>query len=123
VTSAGTILVLDDEVLIRMTVTEELADAGYRCLEAANGADALALLAANPDVSLLITDLGLPGGMNGRQVADAARASRPDLPVLFITGYSDQGELGDGELQRTGMMAKPFRMAEMLTKVAELLAG
>ena len=110
-------------MLIRMTVTEELADAGYRCLEAANGADALALLAANPDVSLLITDLGLPGGMNGRQVADAARASRPDLPVLFITGYSDQGGLSDGELQRTGMMAKPFRMAEMLNKVAELLAG
>jgi CheY-like chemotaxis protein len=122
VTSKGTILVVDDEVLIRMTVTEELLDAGYTCLEAANGSEAVALLAEHPDVSLLVTDLGLPGGMNGRDVAETAREKNPDLPVLFITGYSDQGAL-DGDMQRAAVMAKPFRMADLVAKVQALIAG
>lgn len=121
-TSKGTILVVDDEVLIRMTVTEELSDAGYTCLEAANGSEAVALLAEHPDVSLLVTDLGLPGGMNGRDVAETARETNPDLPVLFITGYSDQGAL-DGDMQRAAVMAKPFRMADLVAKVQALIAG
>jgi len=123
VTSAGTILVVDDEVLIRMTVTEELADAGYVCLEAANGKDALGLLDTHPEVQLLVTDLGLPGGMDGREVAGAARRARPDLPIVFITGYAGQSALAESNMERTAVIAKPFRMADLLGKIRQLLAG
>jgi CheY-like chemotaxis protein len=122
VTASATILVVDDEVLIRMTVTEELEDAGYACLEAANGKDALALLEAHPEVRLLLTDVGLPGGINGREVAEAARQSQPELPVLFITGYADQSALADADMQRTVVITKPFRAADLLAQVATLLA-
>ena len=119
--ATGTILVVDDEVLIRMTVTEELEESGYACLEAANGKDALALLETRPEIDLLVTDVGLPGGLNGRDMAEVARVSRPDLPVLFITGYADQQALADGTMQRTAVMAKPFRMPEMLEKIRGLM--
>lgn len=105
-----------------MTVVEELEESGYTCLEAANGKDALALLEAHHEIVLLLTDVGLPGGLDGRQVADAARVSRPDLPVLFITGYADQQALAGGNMRRMAVMAKPFRMPEMLETVRELIA-
>ncbi len=120
----GTILVVDDEVLIRMTVSEELTDRGFTCLEAGTGAEALRLLQAHPEIVLLLTDVGLPGGLNGCQVADSARAARPGLPVLFITGYADQAPLADESI--TGAMAvltKPFRIADLIDKVHVLLAG
>lgn len=122
--ATGTILVVDDEVLIRMTLSEDLADAGYTCLEAGTGREALRLLEENPQVALLITDVGLPDGFDGWQVAEAARANRPELPVLLITGYADQTALVDNGLtQRTAVMTKPFRLPELLEKVAALIAG
>jgi len=74
-------------------------------------------------VDLLVTDVGLPGGMNGRQVADAARALRPGLQVLFITGYADNAAVGNGHLER-GMqvMTKPFTMVALAAKVRAMLA-
>lgn len=118
--AGGTILVVDDEVLIRMTLAEELADSGYACLTAGNGAEALRLLDENPAIALLVSDLGLPGGMDGRQLAETARAARPGLPVLFVTGYADPAEAeGPGH----AVMAKPFRTAELLARVRSLLGG
>ncbi len=71
-----------------------------------------------------MTDVGLPGGMNGRQVADAARSLRPELKVLFITGYAENAVLSHGHLDR-GMhvMTKPFDMAVLATRIRELIAG
>src|SRR5450432_172317 len=83
-----TIVVVDDEPLVRMLITDALSDAGYLILEASEGHSALKLLQANPQAELLVTDVGLPGSMNGRQLADAARSVRPDLKVLFVTGYA-----------------------------------
>lgn len=80
------VLVIDDEPTIRMLIGEVLAEAGYAVIEAPDGPAGLKVLESNARIDLLITDVGLPGGMNGRQVADAARVSRPDLKVLFITG-------------------------------------
>ena len=79
-------LVVDDEPTIRMLVAEILQDLGYVCIEAGDGAAGLKILQSNVRIDLLVTDVGLPGGMNGRQLADAARSARRALKVLFITG-------------------------------------
>ncbi len=73
-------------------------------------------------VDLLVTDVGLPGGINGRQVADAARVSRPALKVLFITGYAENAAVGNGHLD-TGMeiITKPFAMAALGNKIREMI--
>jgi CheY-like chemotaxis protein len=83
------VLVIDDEPSIRMLITDVLSDTGYSVLEASDGPAGLRVLQSAARIDLLITDVGLPGGMNGRQVADAARTLRPDLRVLFITGYAE----------------------------------
>jgi CheY-like chemotaxis protein len=85
-TEAGeTVLVVDDEPTVRMLVTEVLTDLAYTAVEAAEGAAGLKVLNSSLRIDLLTTDVGLPAGMNGRQVADAARNVRPDSKVLFIT--------------------------------------
>jgi CheY-like chemotaxis protein len=79
---------------------------------------------ATPSTELLITDVGLPGGMNGRQLADAARAKRPDLKVLFITGYAESAVLSGGDLE-DGMyiMTKPFELKALARRVTSILGG
>ncbi|KQT31439.1 two-component system sensor histidine kinase/response regulator [Sphingomonas sp. Leaf412] len=118
----GTILVVDDEPTVRMLVVDALADRGYACVEAADGPSGLRLLEATAGIDLLITDVGLPGGMNGRQVADAARAMRPGLRVLFITGYAENAVLNHGHIS-PGMevLTKPFAVEELAGRVARLL--
>ena len=117
------VLVVDDEQTIRMLIREVLVEHGYSPLEAADGPTALEMLRSNSRIDLLITDVGLPGGLNGRQVADAARSYRPELKVLFITGYAENAAIGNGILE-PGMevMTKPFVMATLGNRVRELLA-
>ncbi len=95
-----TVLVVDDEPTVRMLITEVLQDLGYTAIEAADGASGLEVLQSDVRLDLLVTDVGLPGGMNGRQVADAARVTRPDLKVLFITGYAENAVVSHGQLVR-----------------------
>ncbi|GGA57920.1 hypothetical protein GCM10011395_30360 [Sphingomonas psychrolutea] len=117
-----TVLVVDDEPGVRMLVTEVLGELGYATLEAETGAEALELLAAAARIDLLITDVGLPGGMNGRQVADAARVARAGLPVLFITGFAENAVVGDGPLEPgMALIAKPFAMETLAARVREML--
>ncbi|MBB2962654.1 CheY-like chemotaxis protein [Methylobacterium sp. R2-1] len=80
---------MDDEPSARMLVTDVLADLGYTAVEAADAAGRLKGLQSDARIDLLVTDVSLPGGLNGRQMADAARVDRPDLKVLFITGYAE----------------------------------
>ncbi|MEG3085469.1 PAS domain-containing protein [Sphingomonas sp. PB2P12] len=117
-----TVLVVDDEESIRMLVTETLIDLGYTALEAADGPTALRMLAADRHIDLLVTDVGLPG-MNGRQLADAIRSSRPGLKVLFITGYAENAVLNHGHL-KPGMhvITKPFAMEALATRIKSLIA-
>ncbi|MDY0747645.1 PAS domain S-box protein [Paucibacter sp. R3-3] len=119
-----TVLLVEDEDQIRILASEVLVDAGYRVLAAHDGASALSLLQATTRVDLMITDVGLPGGMNGRQIADAARLQRPDLKVLFITGYAANAAVGNGFLE-PGMevMTKPFEFIALVNKVRQLLDG
>lgn len=81
-----------------MLVTEVLEDLGYAAIEAADGASGLKVLQSDVRIDMLITDVGLPGGMNGRQMADAGRQHRADLKVLFITGYAENAALNHGHL-------------------------
>jgi PAS domain S-box-containing protein len=117
-----TVLVVDDEPTVRMLVTEVLSDLGYNALEAEDGASGLKVLNSDVRIDLLVTDVGLPGGLNGRQVADAARSVRPGLKVLFITGYAENAVLSHGHLD-PGMhvMTKPFAMDMLATRIRELI--
>lgn len=118
------VLVVDDEPTIRMLITDTLAELGYRAIEAADAATGLKVLQSDARVDLLISDVGLPGGMNGRQMVDAARVSRPDLKVLFITGYADNAAIGNGHLGR-GMhvLTKPFVMEHLAARIKAVMAG
>ena len=116
------VMVIDDEPTIRMLVAELLFDAGYAAIEAGDGPSGLKILESNARIDLLITDVGLPGGMNGRQVADAARLKRPDLKILFITGYAENAAVGNGLLDRgMSVVTKPFQMDELAAKIREML--
>ncbi len=119
-----TVLLVDDEPTVRMLVTDALEELGYTALEAADGAAGLDILREDRRIDLLITDVGLPGGMNGRQVADAARVGRPGLRVLFITGYAESAVLDAGRLE-PGMhiLTKPFAMEALGTRIRQLIEG
>jgi CheY-like chemotaxis protein len=116
------VLVIDDEPTIRMLIAEVLAEAGYAVIEAPDGPAGLRVLESNARIDLLITDVGLPGGLNGRQVADAARVNRPNLKVLFITGYAENAAIGGGRLgERMFVLTKPFHMETLASRIKEII--
>lgn len=116
------VLVVDDEAILRMLMLDLLQERGYQTLEAADGPNALKILDSDTHIDLLITDVGLPGGLNGRQVADAALKKRPGLKILFITGYAENAVVGNGHLH-PGMqvLTKPFEISVFNQKVRDLL--
>ncbi len=122
VTSGESVLVVDDEASIRMLVSEILQELGYTVLEAEDGVAGLKVLQSDARIDLLIADVGLPGGLNGRQMADAARQKRPALPVLFITGYAENAAIGNGHLE-PGMhiLTKPFAVEQLATRVKTIM--
>ena len=119
---AGAVLVVDDEPTVRMLVFESLREDGFHVIEAADGHEGLKILQSDARIDLLVTDVGLPGGMNGRQMADAARLVRPNLEVLFITGYAENAVVGNGHLD-PGMhvMTKPFAMEALASRIKALI--
>ena len=117
-----TVLVVDDEPTVRMLVTEILEDLGHIAIEAGDSASGLEVLQSDARIDLLVTDVGLPGGMNGRQMADAGRVSRPDLKVLFITGYAETAVLGGRHLAPgMGVLTKPFAIETMAARIRSMI--
>jgi CheY-like chemotaxis protein len=114
--------VIDDEESIRTLMADVLEETGYRVLTASNGPDGLAILQSAARIDLLITDVGLPGGLNGRQVADGARSLRPNLKVLFVTGYAENAVIGSGHLD-PGMevITKPFVLSALASRVRDMI--
>jgi CheY-like chemotaxis protein len=107
-----------------MLVTEVLEELGYAAIEAADSASGLKVLQSDVRVDLLITDVGLPGGMNGRQMADAARVTRRDLKVLFITGYAENAVVGNGHLEPgMAVLTKPFVVETLGVRIREMIAN
>jgi len=121
---SGNILIVDDDPIVRMVMTEVLEEIGFHVTEARDGAEGLKLLQSSVPIDLLVTDVGLSVGMNGRQLADAGRALRPELAVLFVTGYAANAVIGHGQLER-GMhvLTKPFEIEMLAGRVKELMAG
>lgn len=117
-----TVLVVDDEPTVRMLISDVLQEFGYTVIEAADSATGLKILQSDVGIDLLISDVGLPGGMDGRQMADAARLSRPGLKVLFVTGYAENAAVRDGKLDPgMAVLTKPFAVETLAAQVRELI--
>ena len=116
------VLVVEDDPDVREYTVEMVSELGYRALSAADGASALRLLDANPDVRLLFTDVVLPGGMNGRKVAEEAMRRRPTLKVLFTTGYARNAIVHQGRLDPdVEVVFKPFTYSQLAAKIRHTL--
>lgn len=113
-----TILVVDDDALITLNTVDVLKERGHNALEAFSGHEALTLIEKRPDIGALITDYAMPG-MTGIELAEAARALRPGIPVLLTTGYS---ELPEGECIDYPWLEKPFHEDDLIGRVTGLLA-
>ena len=115
------VLVVEDDPSIRLLITEVLDELGYASFPAADGKAAVELLESNVRLDMMVTDVGLPG-MNGRQLAEIAREHRPNLRILFLTGYAEHATarsefLGPG----MEMMTKPFAIADLARKIRQII--
>ncbi len=119
-----TILVVEDNEAVRQFSIDSLEELGYRVIWAADATEALRLVKASPEISLLFTDVVLPGGMNGRRLAGEAQRLRPGLPVLFTTGYTANAIIHSGMLDPgVQLLPKPFSAAELAAKLRSVLTA
>jgi len=117
-----TILVVEDDELVREHVRANLLGLGYEVVEAENGPEAMEILKQKRDIDLLFTDVVLSGGMNGQVLADAARALRPDLKVLFTSGYTEDTMVHHGRLDpKVELLSKPYRRIQLAEKLREVM--
>jgi PAS domain S-box-containing protein len=115
------VLVVEDEAIVRGLIVEVLDELGYKAIEAADGPSGLEILQSSRKIDMLITDIGLPG-LNGRQIADAALIKRPDLKILFMTGYAENAALANGVLDSSmEMITKPFAMEDLGKRIREII--
>jgi PAS domain S-box-containing protein len=118
---SATVLVVEDEAIVRGLIVEVLEELGYRVLEAGDGPGGLDVLQSAEPIALMITDVGLPG-MNGRQLADAGRERRPGLRVMFITGYAESAMLASGKLEPgTSVVTKPFAVNALEEEIRKIM--
>lgn len=118
------ILVVEDDDLVRDHVVMQLGSLGYRVRQAASAADALDVLNEDDSIDLLFTDVVMPGAMNGKQLADAALLRRPDLKVLFTSGYTEDAIVHQGRLDPgVNLLGKPYRRAELVAKIRQVLGS
>ncbi|MGX9962676.1 response regulator [Roseomonas sp. F4] len=116
-----TLLLVEDDPLVRMTVAEGLTDAGFTVVEAEDAEEALRLLARRPDIDVLLTDINLPGA-DGFDLSHAARQLRPRLPVVYTSGRFRAAEPGRG-LPGAPFLAKPFSVARAAETIGALLGA
>ncbi len=121
---AGRVLMVEDDALVRRYAHTQLTSLGYEVLVACNGLEALEVLRSDQPIDLLFTDVVMPGGINGRQLAEQATALRPGLPVLFTSGYTENAMTHGGRLDPdVQLLAKPYRKAELARRVRQVLGG
>jgi len=115
------ILVVEDDSRVRRVTVARLHAAGYEVLEAANGPEALELIDQHPEIRLLFTDIIMPGGLHGNELADLARATRPDLKVLFTSGYAEPSVAGKEMVNGDSWLKKPYTAGELAMRLRQLL--
>ncbi len=121
---AETILVVEDDAMVRSFARNELQSLGYRVIEASSGKAAMILIEQRDDIDLLFTDVVMPGGMSGRELADAARQLRPSLRVLYTSGYTENAIVHQGRLDPGVMLlAKPYRRADLSRAIRQALSA
>lgn len=122
--SEGTILVVEDQADVREMAVSLLEDMGFTVVEAENGREGLAVVEDNKAIDLLFTDIVMPGGMDGTDLADAALKIRPTLPVVYTTGYAEAATLHEGRVTTsTNLVTKPYRREELASKIGMALAN
>lgn len=105
-----------------MLIGDTLAELGYQTIEAADAASGLKVLESDVEIDLLITDIGLPGGMNGQQMAVRARLRWPKLKVLYITGYAENAAISKGDLAPgIHVLSKPFPMEKLASRIRSII--
>lgn len=118
----ATVLIVDDEPTVRALLVDILEDMGYAWIEAEDSARGLKILQSDARIDLLVSDIGLPGGMNGHQMAEAGCVSRPDLKVLFITGYAENAVLSNGHLAPgMALLTKPFSIELIAERIRSMI--
>ncbi|MEX2367388.1 MAG: response regulator, partial [Pseudohongiellaceae bacterium] len=116
------ILVAEDDDLVREHITDQLISLGYRVTSVNSGPDALAELHKHPDIDLLLTDIIMPGGLNGRELAEQALSKHPSLKVLYTSGYTENAIVHHGRLDPgVELLSKPYRRGELALKVRKVL--
>ena len=116
------VLLVEDDDMVRENAAAMLSGLGYTVVMARNGPEALALIERTNDFDLLFTDVVMPGGMNGRELAEAALKLRPALPVLFTSGYTENAIVHHGRLDRgVHLLAKPYRRQDLAAKIRDVL--
>lgn len=118
-----TIMVVEDEARVRRLTIRRLRELGYNVLEAANGPEALGMIDAHPELNLLFTDMIMPGGMNGKDLAAHVRAKRPGLKVLLTSGYAEPELIKHGLSDDTQLLRKPYTAAELARTLAQILGN
>jgi CheY-like chemotaxis protein len=121
--SAPVVLVVDDDPDVLLIASTILSDAGYTVLEAAEGAEALSILQAHPEIDLLFTDVVMPGDVDGFELAHRAKQSRPDLRVVYTSGYIKNLPWGEKGIGYGPLLAKPWRQNELLHHIRGAFDG
>jgi CheY-like chemotaxis protein len=117
----ATVLVVEDEPRLRKMTVARLRDLGYRVLDAANGPDALAVIESGPPPDLLFTDMVMPGGMTGADLATAAREKQPEIKVLFTSGYSEPDVVRRGQTAGAKWLRKPYSVVDLARTLRDIL--
>lgn len=112
-----TILLVEDEILIRLVMSESFRDEGYQVIEAANADEARAILASDTIIHLVMTDINMPGSINGLELAGEVKSANPSLPVLIVSSHLPEALNGRAD----GFVGKPFLHAQLSEAVAKLL--
>lgn len=117
------VLIVEDDPSILMVLAAYLSGEGYRVLQAVDGEEAFAILASKPHLDMMITDFRLPGGISGVQIAEPAVKLRPELKVIFISGYPQEiRESGSPIAQKAPILAKPFDLDVLQELMQEMLS-
>ncbi len=118
-----TVLVVDDDPQVLALTSELLSEGGYRVLSATDGNDTLSVVASEAEVQLMVTDVVMPGGMNGLELAERVKRDKPDLRILYVSGYPKDDVTWGHRVLHGKLLSKPWRPHELMREVKAALSA